>query len=257
MQPKIYDCFLYNGESKMLNFRLNELSSFVEKFVIVESTHTFKGDKKQLKFNCNNFESFSDKIVYKVCDILPTTNAWENEKNQRNFLKEGFRNINLMTNDYILISDVDEIPDTNVINEFAKNQTKGAFTFHQHFFYYNTKCKNVNKWPGTVIIDVDTFLSRLNFNFEMIRNARHSLKLIGHNEPNAGGWHFSYFGDVDYIIDKIKSFSHQEYNNERYTNPKIIQDLIESGKDLFFRENEHFNIIEHFDYMPNHISLLR
>ncbi|MGN1154116.1 MAG: hypothetical protein ACI4S3_08810 [Candidatus Gastranaerophilaceae bacterium] len=31
-----------------------------------------------------------------------------------------------------------------------------------------------------------------------------------------GGWHFSYLGGIDSIVNKIKSFSHQEYNKAKY-----------------------------------------
>ncbi len=39
----IYDCFLYYDEDMLLDIRLNTLSAVVDRFVIVESTHTFTG----------------------------------------------------------------------------------------------------------------------------------------------------------------------------------------------------------------------
>ncbi len=59
----IVDCFLYNGEEKMLNFRLHELNDYVNYFVICESPYTFSGRKRELKFNINKFNgtNFKDK----------------------------------------------------------------------------------------------------------------------------------------------------------------------------------------------------
>jgi hypothetical protein len=37
--------------------------------------------------------------------------------------------------------------------------------------------------------------------------------------PDAG-WHFSYLGGAEKIIEKIHSFSHVEFNNVRYTNKR-------------------------------------
>lgn len=241
----------------MLNFRLCELNDVVDKFLIVEGKYTFKGDEKPLKFNIANFKKFADKIIYKSCDILPTSNPWLNERNQRDFLKENFRNITVKTNDIVLLSDVDEIPDINVLKEFKTSGYNGMSTFYHNFYYYNVKCRNISKWPGTVVIDAHSFKKYFNFSFEYLRNNRHSLKLIGKaNDYTSGGWHFSYFGDVNYIINKIKSFSHQEYNNELYTNPETIKKLIEDGKDLFFRDTEQYEILEKQDYLPTNINLL-
>lgn len=36
----IYDCFLYYDEDMLLEIRLNTLADVVDRFVIVESTHT-------------------------------------------------------------------------------------------------------------------------------------------------------------------------------------------------------------------------
>jgi beta-1,4-mannosyl-glycoprotein beta-1,4-N-acetylglucosaminyltransferase len=255
---KIYDCFLYNGEDKMLNFRLHELNEFVDKFIIVEGAYTFKGDLKPLKFEINKFEKFKDKIVYKVCNTQPLSNAWSNETNQRNFLKQGFKEIQVKTNDVIMLSDVDEIPDLTFLSNVKASNFWGVRTSYHNFYYYNTDCRKKTKWPGTVFISAGIFQDKANFNFDVIRNARHSFPLIGEpNDYTSGGWHFSYFGDVDYIINKIKSFSHQEYNSEKYTNAETIKQLIKNKKDLFFREDEseQFQDVKE-TYLPRCIDVL-
>ena len=48
-------------------------------------------------------------------------------------------------------------------------------------------------------------------------------------------WHLSYFGDAKFIKNKLQEFSHQEYNNNFYTNEKNIENKIKNNEDLFNR----------------------
>ena len=45
------------------------------------------------------------------------------------------------------------------------------------------------------------------------------------------------------VQNKIKSFAHEEYNKEEYNNLNYIQNSIDSGRDLFNR-NQKYNKIE-------------
>ena len=68
-----------------------------------------------------------------------------------------------------------------------------------------------------------------------------SLDQIRMDSPNKrmkylvdnGGWHCSYCMSTDDIINKLHSFSHQEYNRYPYTSRTHIQDCITNGKSLF------------------------
>ena len=68
----------------------------------------------------------------------------------------------------------------------------------------------------------------------------------------------SYFGGIDFIRNKLQSFSHQEYNNIQYTNVDKISDSIKNGKDLFDRKEEQITIVElrDNDYLPAHYEML-
>ena len=257
---QIFDCFLFNGELKMLNFRLHELDSYVDKFVIVESTHTFKGDTKETIFdkNVDMFYKFMDKIIYVIHTEEPDSYAWTNERNQRNFLYEALKTCNPSINDKVLLSDVDEIPDTTFLKWAKDKEFESPIAFWHNFYYYTTECRNVKKWAGTILINVEMLLRDYQGDFEKLRNNRWGLSHLGENgDYNTGGWHYSYFGDIDYIINKIQSFSHQEYNSETYKNPETIKKLIEEGKDLFFRGDEKFIKISNEIYKPKFINLLK
>ena len=124
---KIFDCFMYFDEEVVLDLRLNTLDSYVDYFVIVESTFTHRGDRRNLKFDHKKFEKFKDKIIYLTFDKEPDgiEAVYENdneaeksrkyilntalrENGQRNYITKGLENSS--KEDIILISDVDEIP---------------------------------------------------------------------------------------------------------------------------------------------------
>ena len=217
-----YDCFMYNGEEKMLYFRMHELKDVVDYFVFTESEYTHKGDKKALRFpeQRARFAKFADKIIYLPNFTPPAINdAWRNEGDQRNYLIEGLKDKQLFAQDLILIGDVDEIPDVQVMTQLRGNNFAGIGTFYQNFHYYNFNTRNLNKWCGTVVFNVGS--GYLNMGLEQNRRNRFHLPRIGQDgNYDSGGWHLSYFGDSTYIIEKIKSFAHQEYST---TNEITIQ----------------------------------
>ena len=52
-----------------------------------------------------------------------------------------------------------------------------------------------------------------------------------------GGWHFSFLQSPDQILNKIKSFSHGEFDHKNL-NTKIIEKKILENKDIFGRGNK-------------------
>ena len=83
----IYDCFLYYDEDMLLEIRLNTLADVVDRFVIVESTHTFTGKKRPLHFDINKYSQFKDKIIYVVHDKEPITKAAEESHPAREVIR--------------------------------------------------------------------------------------------------------------------------------------------------------------------------
>ena len=54
----IYDCFQYFNEDHIVDLRLNILSDFIDKFIIVESTVDHQGKSKKLNFEINKYKKF-------------------------------------------------------------------------------------------------------------------------------------------------------------------------------------------------------
>ena len=254
---KIYDCFMYFDEEVILDVRLNTLNEFVDYFVIVESRFTHKGDQRELKFNHKKFEKFKNKIIYLVYDDMPKKikiiskddppehkswkaieNATYRENGQRNFILKGLNHAN--GEDFILISDVDEIPNLSAVN-FTKLRKK-IVLFKQDMFYYkfNLRLPDVI-WTGTKgckkkdlmnpqwlrnvkdrkysSFRIDTFFSK---------NKYSSIKII-----NNGGWHFSNIKTAKEIEHKLKSYLHHREFDQQPLSVKQIDEIIRNKQAIY------------------------
>ena len=231
----IVDAFIFYNELDMLNYRLNALSDHVDYFVLVESTYTFNGLPKPLIFQENKamFEPFLDRIIHVVVDDFPHKTKvsdgrqWENEQFQRNVgVARGLAQIPGLTDeDFVAHSDLDEIVNPHVL----KAARDGIIT-HEHntlemdIYYYNLTTLLLIPWSAPCLLKA-----------RVAKIGSHRNQ-TGNVIPNAG-WHLSYFGDSNFIKNKIEHFSHQEYNKEQYTDLQRIQHAIENGVDLFGRES--------------------
>lgn len=238
----VYDCFIFFNELDLLEIRLNELDSVVDKFVIVESTETFSKKKKQLYFeeNKDRYSKFKDKIIHIIVNDSPekvptkteSENRWAVEHFQRNCISRGLTNCKI--DDIILVSDIDEIPRVAAIEksiEVLKNNRKSIISFQQRFFYYflNGLCVNGNMmapWRGTTACLYEGYIGA-----EKMRMTKATNKFV----INDAGWHFSYLGGIEKIVYKIESFSHSEFDNNNIKDKNRIKDRVKLGLDLFDR----------------------
>jgi beta-1,4-mannosyl-glycoprotein beta-1,4-N-acetylglucosaminyltransferase len=245
----IVDCFIFYNELKMLKLRLTELYDTVDYFIIVEAKHTFKGNPKELFFENNKeeYKEFLPKIIYLVVDNMPNTkNAWDNERYQRCYINNGIKDLHLDDNDIIIISDCDEIPDINTIKNSNINK---MYNLVMDFYYYDYTCKFINKWYKSKILPYSVY--------KMYNNPEKIRMMDCGSSINNGGWHFSYFGDINFIKNKVQNFSHQEYNNNNILNDKHLIESIKKGK-TFLPHNVRIvkiNISDN-EYLPKNYKIL-
>jgi beta-1,4-mannosyl-glycoprotein beta-1,4-N-acetylglucosaminyltransferase len=253
---KIIDCFIFYNEIDLLNYRLNILNEYVDYFIIVEGMYTFNGMSKNLIFKDNIllFEKFKDKIIHIIANdfpyIYPNINfknneQWKNEYYQRNCIDLGIKKINLVDEDLIIISDLDEIPDPNLLVQIKNNIIKiDINSLEMDLYYYNLNSKFNDKWYHAKIVSYKKYIN-LSLTCEQIRN-------FNCNSIQKGGWHLSYFGDANFIKNKIQHFSHQELNKEEFINTENIYKKIMNSKDLFDRYNINLNkiLIINNNYLP-------
>jgi beta-1,4-mannosyl-glycoprotein beta-1,4-N-acetylglucosaminyltransferase len=251
---KIFDCFMYFDEEVVLDLRLNTLNEFVDYFVIVESIFTHKGDKRELRFDHKKFEKYKDKIIYLVYEEQPEglvkikdqnsdhggyiINALLRENGQRNFISQGLSLAD--DEDFVLISDVDEIPNLKSIN--FKNYQKKIIQFRQEMFYYKFNLKLPNLvWTGTKACKKKNLVSP-----QWLRNIKDKkypffrldtyfskTKYISVKFIDNGGWHFSNIKSAEEIEHKLKSYLHHREFDINPLNTEEIKNIIDRKQAIY------------------------
>ena len=231
---KIYDCFQFFDEEMLLDLRLNIMDKYVDKFVITEATYSHNGEPKRLIFDINKFSKFKDKIIYIVVDNQPPNlhvindndndkkdtrgqklvlNGYKRDNYQRQMAHQTLDNIE--SDDWILINDIDEIPNLKNI-DFKKINYK-LVIFKQQIFYYkfNLLYPSV-PWFGTKACKKKNFISP-----QWLRDVKHKkyplwrLDTIFSNKKynnilhiNDGGWHFTNIKSAEDIEKKLLNYTH-------------------------------------------------
>lgn len=264
---KIIDCFIFFNEIDLLKFRLKELNDVVDHFVLVESKYTFTNNKKTLFFEQNKdvFREYLPKITHLVFDKKTPNRFWRSdrktcwmrEEKQRNHLGYAIKLLKPQKQDLIIISDVDEIPDSQTLQSLVNKKFTGLANLEQDMYYYKISIKHPDKWTMPIVASYESLTAHL--------SKIHKLRISLSHQNNKiiikkGGWHFSYFGGTSAIIQKIKNFSHTELNTENYTNKDNIEKAISQNLDLFERgQNVKFTNINPRDnrYLPEYIDYLK
>ena len=257
----IYDCFSYWDEDLLLDLRLNILNEFVDHFVIVEGNKTWQNNKKDLKFNINNFNKFKNKIIYiPVTDMPDGDNPYIRENFQRNCISRGLSNAK--EDDLIIVSDLDEIPNPEVIKNFKPNMKYAVFK-QMHFYYkFNLQSKNHPFWYGSRIclkkyLNSPQWLRQLKFKKRpWWRFDKKSLN----NILEDGGWHFCNLKNAKNLLYKYKNlcetndqYVFNEKIDPKYLNESEIKKNIDLGRDLIGRDHEYYRVDIDFNF-PKYLT---
>ena len=248
---------MYFDEEVVLDLRLNTLDRYVDYFVIVESTFTHRGDRRDLKFDHKKFEKFKDKIIYLTFDKEPDgieivykndnegeksrryiLNAAKRENGQRDYIVNGLQKAS--SEDLILISDVDEIPNLEEIN--LDNLKEKILMFQQDMFYYKFDLKLPNMvWSGTKGCRKKDLLSPQwlrnikdkkysFFRFDVLfsKTKYSSIKFV-----EGGGWHFSNIKNAKEIEFKLKSYLHHREFDINPISTQAIEEIIKNKQAIY------------------------
>jgi len=266
----IYDCFQFFNELDLLKLRLNVLNPVVDYFVITEATDTFSGEPKSLYYAENKelFKDFNHKIIHNVVDDTPKTkdiSAFDRDGFQKGARMRGLKNCH--SNDIILFSDLDEIPNPDKIKESLKNfDTQKVYHFAQRQFYFYLNLEEVSgrllsyigdyenitpkKWLGTYIWSY-SLLDKLSISeIRVLKAPENSVRV------DDGGWHFTYMGGdknanvAERVAHKVKSAAHQEFNNREILDN--IEKNINKQRDIFGRDAK-FKRIEIDNTFPEYL----
>ena len=247
---KIFDCTTYFDEEMLMDVRFNILDEFVHKFIVVESIYSHSGIKKKLNFDINSYPKFKDKIEYLVIEKEPENLADENEiklnpylkrlnsikriEQSYNYMEKGITEAD--SEDLILISDNDEIPNLN--SKDFKNNKSNFIIFKQAFFYYKfnyfydrvpwfgtkgCKKKKLKKFSNLRNLKNKKYpFWRIDTFFSNIRQI--DLKII-----KDGGWHFTNLKNPEELYAKLKNFGHHDEFELSGIGVKDLEEKINKG----------------------------
>ena len=283
---KIFDCFMFYDEDLILDLRLNILNKYVDKFVIVESKFTHSGEERKLLFNKNKYKSFESKIDYIVLENEPSglseikpddtfhhknskyiMNAVRRENYQRNSILKGLASAK--SDDLIIISDVDEIPNLSILNqEKISNQ---ILLFKQNFYYYKFNLKLENTpWYGSKACLFKNLKSP-----QWLRNTKNKRypwwrldvffskkKYTNIKFIDNGGWHFSNVKTAEQLEKKMRTYLHHREYDIKPLGKEKIKKIMNSKKSIYnlkvdMRDDKFDGkqdlIVSDFKELPNYI----
>ena len=226
---KIFDCFKFFNELELLELRLMELDDTVDYFILVEANKTHTGKPKEFIFeqNKDRFSKYLHKIVnIQVTQMPPysTEDIWAGENFQRNMIMVGL-NALAKPGDKVIVSDVDEIPNVDVIRANLTNPN--WVTFRQKLFYYYVNCQQNCMWDGSIMAEFGTFNSPQQLRFAARGSAYDP-------QPN-GGWHYSFMGGAERVRTKVESIAESHIIIDEVGNVEDIERKMRTQVDLWGR----------------------
>lgn len=257
---KIFDCTLFTDEKLMFELRLHTLNRYVHKFIVSEANYTHSGKPKKFNFNINDYPKFKDKIIYiPVIDkpqglievsakkkdhetnVKLILNGYLRENFQRDQLQNGLKEAN--SNDLIIISDVDEIPNLEKI-QLASIKNKIIF-FKQKFLFYKFNLFYKNRfWYGSRACKKKFLLSP-----QWLRNVKSKKYSIFRPDVffsnkkyssvyfvEDGGWHFTNLKTPKEIYYKFSNYLHHREFEFSKLRIKDINNMIKKKISIYNHE---------------------
>lgn len=289
--PKIFDCFIFFKELELLEIRLNELDPVVDRFVLCESAITHSGKPKPLVFaeNRDRFAPFLKKINHVVVDDMPYTassspaisNAdrrtrgrrpakWRaNERFQRNAIRRGLSEAR--RDDFVILSDVDEIPRASTVEAVACRPGKPAvfslaMDFNKYFLNVRLGKSIWNKARMARFGDIRT-MEQLRGGGPTWRSSQHHFltTLRQWNRMSFGmrrlrpwiavpdaGWHFTSLNGAESVLDKLDSIA--EFRGESGDAAAITEQIKRRLEDVSQPgERSHADLVEIDASFPSHL----
>ena len=232
---KVIDCVTFNGEFDLLDLRLNILSPYVDRFIVVEFDKTFSGKVKP--FYGKDMDKFlepwkgkvewhyhTEKIYGKYDNLAwqsPNTLGAEHWKTEF-MMKESIKDCltSLDDENIIYIGDVDEIWRPFPVSD---NQ---IFKLKLKVYTYWLNNKSSEEFWGTIAGRYGSIKGNC---LNHIRSTYHI------KTQTEWGWHFTSMGGYDKVKEKLTD----SYTEETYASKQVLNNLednIKGNRDFLGRD---------------------
>lgn len=224
----IWDCYLYNGESSLQKIRVKEFEHLLPlkktmevRHVAIESNFTFTGIEKPFRMTLQEIEEYG--IEWFPLNDKPFDDPWKNEARQRNFIKTALISLGVQDDDIVIISDCDEIVRAYAVQHYRPEYGLVALQMDIYYFFLNTIADH-EQWRIPKIMTWDYLKSRTP---EEVRRSGYNLALV------SAGWHYGYAGGINTVLEKFKSFAHQDKAVQQFAKQELLEGKIERAESLW------------------------
>jgi Glycosyltransferase family 17 len=243
---KIINNFLFRNEYDLLEIRLATEYEYVDQITIVESDHTFTGNYKghNLEQHKERYAQWWDKIKYVKIGKAPHKNPMDAEHWNRNHFYDTWEN--MTEQDVVIINDVDEIIRAETL-QFIRETDYNFYRLGMPFFNFKFNYLNIKghtPWPSAKAFRGNFVKESDGMRGIQERPFQKNITL------NHAGWHFSYLGDREWILEKMRSYAHPEELTDNVENNLYIDQLISQGKDFASRPGFVFAPVKLDSYFP-------
>lgn len=202
---RIIDVFPIFDELMLLGLKLEEMSPWVDQFVIVEARTTFSGRPKPLVFEQNKaaFSRYADKIIHQAVEFPAWADTpWAREFYQRDAALKSLSGL-CAPDDLVLVTDVDEILRREAIEGFDGPHAALGMDVFRYFF--NLRQAHERQRTYSAVMKA-RYLGCIGL-------AASRIGLSKYDKSSTlwdAGWHFSSVMGADDLMTKANSYSHVE-----------------------------------------------
>ena len=227
----VFDCFSFNDELDILEFRISYLNNVVDRFVIAEAPTTFRGVPKPLHLtsNIDRFAPWRAKMDVIVTEALPSDAApFANQIRQQAALRRALANT--APDDIVLVGDMDEIPFASLVARLPELLDGPARLVQYHAVNYANH-RVPGMWTdGTKACrgaDLDHPEMGVLLGDPDAKWAPGGQRLI-----HEAGWHLSYLGGSTTMARKLGTNPHTELDRPLLREGRYLERCLAAGIDL-------------------------
>ena len=151
-----------------------------------------------------------------------------------------------------MISDCDEIVRPEALT-YMRESNHNYYGIVCPFFYFKFNYLNTssqyNVWPVAYRNALNMKPSSMRRSANEIAKPKPPDSILVHH----GGWHFSWIGDDESVKNKLKSFSHTEYNTPEIINNINVDMMIEEKTDHVSTLGAVWDIVKMDNYFPEYV----
>lgn len=212
----LIDCFPYFNEREILELRIRTLEDYVDGFIVTDANRTHRGEEKE--FSCLDVVrelGLPEEKIQVLHVELPSEeeapDPWIRERGQRDALGVG---LHMMPDETVFIcSDCDEIVNPEKLEELCKllDENEDSVVKLSMSMHYGRADRQLVTPDGAKFDWRNAFAAKVSTLKKggTLSSMRSSLDCLTLGELDAG-WHFSWMGDSERRLNKLKSYAHWE-----------------------------------------------